>query len=154
MNQSKGGIVISTAEKRKIFVVYGRNLMASDAIFQFLRAIGLTPIEWNQAAALTHKATPYVGEILDAAFSHAQAVVVLLTGDDEVRLRRDFLSGDDHNYERKLMPQARPNVLFEAGMAFGRHADRTDIIKLGELRPFSDISGRHVIEMNNSTMKR
>ena len=62
----------------KVFVVHGRNESIRRGIFAFLRAIGLEPIEWTQAVALTGKATPYVGEILDAALSTAQAIVVVL----------------------------------------------------------------------------
>lgn len=141
-------------DKKKVFVVHGRNEAANDALFQFLRAIGLNPIEWSQAVDLTGKTAPFIGEVLEKAFSNAQAAVVLLTGDDEAKLRDELLKPNDADYEKKLTPQARPNVLFEAGMAFGRHADRTVIIELGTLRPFSDISGRHVIKMNNTTERR
>ena len=48
-------------------------------------------------------------------FSKAQAFLVLLTGDDEVRLIEDLRILTDPPYERKLTPQARPNVLYEAG---------------------------------------
>jgi predicted nucleotide-binding protein with TIR-like domain len=138
----------------KVFVVHGRNENARDSLFQFLRAIGLHPIEWSKAVSLTKKASPFVGEILEAAFSHAQAVVVLLTGDDEVRLRNELFKEHEHEYERTFKLQARPNVLFEAGMAFAVHPDRTVLVELGTVKPFSDIAGRHVIKMNNSTEKR
>jgi len=141
-------------DKKKVFVVHGRNEAANDALFNFLRAIGLNPIEWSQAVNLTGKTAPFIGDILEKAFSNAQAAVVLLTGDDEAKLRNELLKSNDPDYEKKLTPQARPNVLFEAGMAFGRHADRTVIIELGYLRPFSDISGRYVIKMNNSIAMR
>lgn len=141
-------------DKRKVFVVQGRNEAANDAIFQFLRSIDLNPIEWSKAVDLTGKAAPFIGDTLEEAFSNAQAVVVLLTGDDLAKLRDDFLRPNDLDYEKNLSPQARPNVLFEAGMAFGRHADKTIIIELGKLRPFSDIAGRHVIRMNDSPEKR
>jgi len=43
--------------------------------------------------------------------------------------------------------------LIEAGMALGLNADRTIIIELGELRPVSDLLGRHVIRLNDSPGK-
>jgi len=148
------GKVTGMPNPKKVFVVYGRNEPARDSIFNFLRAIGLEPIEWTQALALTGKASPYIGEVLDSAFSIAQAVIVLLTGDDEAKLRDKYIKTSDADYERTLTPQARPNVLFEAGMAFGRYPERTILIELGNLRPFSDIAGRHVLKLNNTSEKR
>ena len=137
-----------------LFVVHGRNRTARDALFTFLRSIGLHPLEWSEAIAATGKSSPYIGEILDAAFSIAQAVIVLMTPDDEARLRDPFRQSDDPPYEAQLTPQARPNVLFEAGMAMGRSPDRTVLVELGLLRPFSDIAGRHTIKLDDSTQRR
>jgi hypothetical protein len=75
--------------------------------------------------------------VLDRAFRQVQAVVVLLTGDDLASLREPFLQEDDGAYERIPTPQARPNVLLEAGMALGRHPQRTIISCLGKVRPLS-----------------
>jgi predicted nucleotide-binding protein len=123
-------------------------------MFAFLRTIGIRPIEWNSAIAMTKKPTPYVGEILDAAFANARAVVVLLTPDDLAQLRQDLLTPNDKPYERTLTGQARPNVLFEAGMAFGTHPDQTVMVQLGNVREFSDTAGRHVVRMSNDYSKR
>ena len=139
---------------RDIFVVHGRNLMARDALFTFLRAIDLHPLEWSEAVQATGKASPYIGEILDAAFSRAHAVIVVLTPDDEARLRKCLQIEGDPPHETELTGQARPNVLFEAGMAMGRDENRTVLVELGTLRPFSDIAGRHVIRVNNSSQRR
>lgn len=138
---------------RKVFVVHGRNLVARDAMFGFLRAIGLEPIEWSTAISATGSASPYIGQALDAAFAMAQAVVVLLTPDDIAYLRAEYANADD-NAERVPTPQARPNVLFEAGMAIGRHPERTVLVELGSLRPFSDVAGRLAVRLDNSSHKR
>jgi predicted nucleotide-binding protein len=103
---------------------------------------------------MTGKGSPYIGEVLDAAFRTAQAVVVLLTPDDEVRLKAELLSAGDPDVERQLTLQARPNVLFEAGMAFGRDAGRTVIVEIGVVKPFSDIGGRHTVRLSNDALKR
>jgi predicted nucleotide-binding protein len=141
-------------DPRIVFVVHGRNIAVRNAMFQFLRAIGLRPREWSQAVEDTGKASPYIGEVLEAAFSRAQAVVVLMTPDDEARLRAPYHSEQDPPYEKDLTPQARPNVLFEAGMAMGRAPDRTVLVEVGNVRPFSDIAGRHVVRLNNSSERR
>lgn len=139
---------------RDVFVVHGRNEKIRSAMFQFLRSINLNPLEWNKAVELTGKSAPYVGEILDAAFSRARAVVVLLTPDDMACLRKSLLLQNDPDYESQPTPQARPNVLFEAGMAMGRKQDSTILVQIGDLRPFSDIGGRHVIRFDGSFAKR
>lgn len=139
---------------RTVFVVHGRDNVARDDMFTFLRALGLHPLEWTEAIELTKKAAPYVGEILDAAFERATAVVVLMTPDDEVQLRPDLLKRGDDATERKLTGQARPNVLFEAGLAFGSHPNQTVLVELGKMRPFSDVGGRHTIRMTGSATSR
>ena len=141
-------------DARNVFVIHGRNDAARNAIFDFLRAIGLNPIEWGEAVRMTGKGSPYIGEILDAAFSNAQAVVVVLTGDDLAHLREEFQSEHDHAYEKIPTPQARPNVLFEAGMAFGRHPERTIMVEIGNMRPFSDVAGRHTLHFRGTAEHR
>ena len=138
----------------RVFVIHGRNDVARNAMFIFLRSIGLDPIEWEKAVGMTGKPTPNIREILDAAFSEAQAVVVLMTPDDEAQLRVPFRNTNDPGFESELTGQARPNVLFEAGMAVCQSPDRTILVELGHLRPFSDIAGLHVIRFDGSTHSR
>lgn len=138
----------------QVFVVHGRDSAAKEAMFAFLRSLGVKPIEWNSAISMSKKASPYIGQILDAGFSNARAVVVLLTPDDLARLRPELLSDADAAFERRETGQARPNVLFEAGRAFSSHPDRTVMVQLGKVRPFSDIAGRHVVQMTDDAAKR
>lgn len=138
----------------KVFVVHGRDMQAREDIFQFLRAIDLHPLEWSEAVKLTGKPSPHIWEILKRAFSEAHAVLVLFTPDDEAYLRKSLRSEHDLTHETQLSGQARPNVLFEAGMAMGRSEDRTVLVELGVLRPFSDIAGRHTIKLDNSSRRR
>jgi hypothetical protein len=50
-------------------------------------------------------------------------------------------------YETRLVGRPRPNVLLEAGMAFGAQPTRTILVELGDLRPVSDLTGRNVIRL-------
>ncbi len=134
-------------DPRQVFVVHGRNATARDALFDFLRSIGLQPIEWSQAVKLTGEGSPYIGQVLNAAFGAAQAIVVLMTPDEITYLRTEYANGAD-DPDTQPAAQARPNVLFEAGMALGRSPDRTILVELGAVRPFSDVAGRHALRLD------
>ncbi|MEO3972400.1 nucleotide-binding protein [Streptomyces sp. CAU 1734] len=146
------GVAEGDVDPRKVFVIHGRNRRARKALFEFLRALGLDPIEWSEAVQMTGKGSPYVGEVLDTVFASAQAVVVLQTPDDVAYLHESLAPPGDPECSPQMQP--RPNVLFEAGMAMGRHPDRTIIVELGQVKVFSDIHGRHVVRLNNSPKKR
>ena len=64
-----------TKKPETVFVVHGRNEKLRLAMFDFLRAIGLKPLEWDQAVSLTGDGSPYIGEVLDTAFVNTQAVI-------------------------------------------------------------------------------
>lgn len=141
-------------DPRNVFVVHGRNERLRAGLFSFLQSIGLEPIEWSEAVRSTGKASPYIGDVLESAFQRAQAVVVLLTPDDEVRLSDSLWKEDESLHEKMVQMQARPNVLFEAGMAFGTHADRTLLIQVGKVKAFSDVAGRHIVFLDDSRGQR
>src|ERR1035437_5070698 len=88
-------------DARNVFVVYGRNDELRRSMFDFLRAIGLNPLEWSVAVEMTNSGAPYVGEVLDAAFSQARAVVVLLTPDEIAYLQPTYGShrSEEHTSE-------------------------------------------------------
>ena len=83
-----------------------------------LSSLDLHPLDWNEL--LVGVSMPDTLDIIEKGFSKAQAFVVLMTPDDEARLREHLLADDDPVDEKELTPQVRPNVLFEAGMAVGR----------------------------------
>lgn len=138
---------------RNVMVVYGRNQGIRDSMFSFLRALKLNPIEWIEAVAATGNPSPYVGEILDAAFKMAQAVVVVLTPDEHVQLQRELCSSDEE-FSNEEGFQPRPNVLLEAGMALARAERRTLLVQVGDVRIPSDIHGRHLAKLDDSVEKR
>lgn len=142
-----------TQDRRSVFVVHGRNDALRRAMFDFLRSINLAPIEWTRAIELTGEGSPYIGQALDVAFDRAAAIVVLMTPDEVAYLQPRYGHGDD-DPEIQPSEQARPNVLFEAGMALGRDARRTVLVEIGSVRPFSDIAGRHAVRLSNALDSR
>lgn len=135
-----------TPDPRKVFVVHGRNMGAKRAMFRFLESLGLIPIEWGMAVEFAGMGSPYTGKAVAAGIDGAQAVVVVLTGDDLVQLKT---SGAKESSLKHLQP--RPNVLFEAGMAFSKRRKHTILVQLGDIRPCHDIEGRSIIKLTNKS---
>jgi predicted nucleotide-binding protein len=152
--RARKAVRIVKAKDNSVFVVHGRNDKLRRSLFDFLRALGLKPLEWEKVVLMTKRTNPYIGEILDSTMARVQAVVVLFSPDDEARLRPEFLTRSDGSGEKQLRGQPRPNVLFEAGLALGRHPDKTILVEVGKLRKFSDIAGRHVVKLSNDYSKR
>jgi predicted nucleotide-binding protein len=142
------------SDPKRIWVVHGRNIAARDAMLAFLLALGLSPIEWDEAVAWADDGAPNIGEVLDRGFAAAHAIVVLLTGDEMAYLRPQFASAEDIEMETIPSPQARPNVLFEAGMAFARYPGRTVLVTLGVTRQFSDVAGKLAVKLTDSVSDR
>jgi predicted nucleotide-binding protein len=144
----------ATSEFAKtVFVIVGRDKRARRVVFEFLRAIHLHPIEWNEALAVTGQGSPYLGDVLDRVLATGAAVIVLQTPDDEVRLKPEH-ADDEDDAERRVYGQARPNVIFEAGMAFAKRPDTTVIVEFGKVRPFSDIAGRYIVKLDNTPKQK
>jgi predicted nucleotide-binding protein len=150
----KGKPQDSKKKANAVFLVHGRNHKARNAVSDFLRSLDVQPIEWGQALALTKKGSPYIGEIIETGFAHAKAVVVLLTPDDEARLKKEFVRPTDPAFEKVLTGQPRQIVLFEAGMALGKYPDTTILVHVGKVREMSDVSGLHILNLTGSATSR
>ena len=136
---------------RNVVVVHGRDLKLRDSMFHLLRSVGLAPVEWNEAVRRTGRAAPYTGEVVDALFQNAQAIVVIMSPDEHVDLRNDLQS--DHSADNGGW-QPRPNVFIEAGMALARDEAHTVLVEIGSLRPASDLLGRNAVRFDGSSTCR
>ncbi|WP_218011149.1 TIR domain-containing protein [Herbidospora mongoliensis] len=137
-------------DRRRVFVVHGRDGVVRDRMFDFLRALDLKPMEWESCVMTTDNVTPFLGEVPPSALAEAQAVVVLLTPDDVVHLHPRLHVKREVAYEMEETCQPRPNVLIELGMALAVSPRRTILVEMGDLRPISDIGGRNVIHLDGS----
>ncbi len=108
------GTAAGDERRRRVFVVHGRDGQALAAVSAFLRFIDLQPVEWERAREATGTASPFVADVLRAGMAMSQAVIVLITPDDVVRLHPRLRSATDTDAEAGLAMQARPNVLLEA----------------------------------------
>ena len=135
-----------------VFTIHGRQLIRE--FHHFLRAIGLKPLEWSQARAKLGKPNPYTWEVVDWALQNAGAIVALMTPDDEARLKKEMWGQSENSMEKEMMGQPRQNVLFEAGVAYGRNPDRTVLLRVGSHRPMSDLAGHHILQLSNDPESR
>jgi predicted nucleotide-binding protein len=147
---------IAKTKENTVFVVHGRDSKLRDAMYEFLGALGLKPQEWGHAIrSVTRRGgNPYVNDAVNRIMEEAEAIVVLLTPDDEVRLKDQFCSTDERKTEGQLQDQARPNVIFETGIAIGAYHKKTVIVSVGKVKPFTDIGGMHILNMNGSDAAR
>jgi predicted nucleotide-binding protein len=136
--------------RRNVFVVHGRDEAARRALFAFLRALGLRPLEWEKLVGETGKDTPFLSEAVRKGLAAARAVVVLMTPEDVVRLHPELHEPGEASAETGASLQARPNVLLELGMALITHPDRTLILVIGNHRPTSDLGGLNYIRISDT----
>jgi predicted nucleotide-binding protein len=143
--------LLAPEAKRNVFVVYGRDERLRTDLFSLLRAFGLNPIEFEEMAQFTGSTSPHLWEILQAGFKHSQACVVLLSPDELVELRPGLRKPTE---PRLVELQPRQNVLIEAGMALALHPTRTILVRVGNVRPISDLDGKHYVSLDGSADSR
>lgn len=141
----------SQSRARSVVVVHGRDTKLRNSMFDLLRSVGLAPIEWAEAVRKTGRGTPYTGEVVDALFSNAQAVIVVLSPDDFVTIRSD-LQHQDSTEDSGFQP--RPNVFIETGMALAKDETHTVLVQIGQIRQASDLFGRNVVLFDGSPTRR
>ena len=147
----RGETDVDDVDPRKVFVVHGQDEANRNAMFDFLRALDLHPMEWETMIHEAGSGSPYIGDVLRTGFARAQAIVVLFTPDEEARLSK-HLRTKAREAETYFRP--RPNVIFEAGMALAIDDSRTVLVQIGELDVISDIAGRHIVKFDGSEDKR
>lgn len=132
-------------DQKAVMVIYGHDEEANVALFDWLRAVGLIPQEWTELVRKAGTISPYMSQVLDQAFTTVQAVIAFFTPDE-------YVTGVTTPPSRPpaWRLQARPNVLFEAGMAFATHPDRTVLVLLGSQELPSDISGRNFVQLDGT----
>lgn len=138
---------MATPDKSKVFIIHGRNLKAAQEMGNFIRSLGLSPINFKDLRA-SMGGTPTVAEIVERGMAEAQGVIALFTADEFAGLRPDLRQKHDSGDDTARW-QSRPNVIFEAGMAFGRDRNRVVFVLLGNPKLFTDVAGVHVLRPTN-----
>lgn len=147
---------LQKTKENTVFVVHGRDTKLRDAMYELSGALGLKAQEWGHAirAAPGRGGNPYVNDAVTKIMEQAQAIVVMLSPDDEVKLKSQFVARHERSTEGKLRGQSRPNVIFETGIAIGTHHKKTVIVQAGDVKPFTDIGGIHILRLSGSDSSR
>jgi predicted nucleotide-binding protein len=134
-------------DARKVFIIHGRNTRARDEMETFLQALGLDALRFGNVRA-SLGGTPTIAQVVERGMDQAQGVVAVFTADEYAAVRPEYREPRDKPEDQRRW-QARPNVIFEAGMAFGRDRRRVVFVLLGDPSLCSDLAGIHVLMPTN-----
>jgi predicted nucleotide-binding protein len=143
-----------TVNRRRVFVIHGRNTKAKDAVCAFLSSLDLNVIGWEEAVHATGNSSPDTFDVVKKGLDLAHTVVVILTPDDIAQLNPNLKSPNENPAELEPTGQARQNVILEAGMALAMKRERTILLRLGNLREISDVKGINYISISNDKTSR
>jgi hypothetical protein len=73
-------------DNRSVFVVHGRNEALRRSLFEFLRSINLSPMEWTTPVELAGDGSPYIGQV------GSERPLSDIAGRHTVRLTNDIAS--------------------------------------------------------------
>jgi predicted nucleotide-binding protein len=147
------------AARRTIFVVVGRHKRLVRSLFELLRSVQLVPLEWEVVMSSAIRSgrgggNPNVFDIVEHGFHIAHGTIVLFSPDDVAYLLPEHRNDRDEDFESRLTPQPRPNVLLEAGYALRHDRAHTLIVSVGILRPVSDLGGMHLLRLDETAGSR
>lgn len=111
-----------------MFVVHGRTMAIRSNMVNLLRTWKSQPMEWEEIVTLTSRTAPSTLDTVQTGVQHCNAVLILLTPIDLAQLSPYFKPNSSEFDESSWSYQPRPNMLFEAGMAFALRQDRTILI--------------------------
>jgi predicted nucleotide-binding protein len=143
----------SMPDPKRVFVIYGQNTDAYKHMLKFLRALKLNPISFSDLATECGS-SPTIYDVVCHGMEEAAVVVAMFTPDECAWLRPAHNGGRRSGGDSPRW-QARPNVIFEAGMAMARCREGTILVLLGgDVKLFSDLAGVLYVELNNSPRQR
>ncbi|MBV8546604.1 MAG: nucleotide-binding protein [Acidobacteria bacterium] len=119
----------SPSSSPKVFIVHGHDSAILAQVENVLHRIGAIPVYYDRAPRSGSKT---IVEFLEDIVRTADAIVVLMTPDDEGRERRRAMP---------LQPRARENVLIEAGYGVLAMREHSILVAIGGVNIPSDLAG-------------
>jgi predicted nucleotide-binding protein len=141
----------SDSNPSNVFICHGRNQQAVEELSRFLRYIGLQPTTFRDVAARMPNRSAV--EIVRRGMAEARAVLVLFTPDEKAQLDPKLHQRGEPSVEQSRC-QARPNVVFEAGVALAIDPEKTQLITMGAVELCSDLQGPQVVRLSNDKISR
>ena len=118
--------------KTRVFIIHGHDRAPLSELQLLVHRIGAEPVTFDD---LPKPGSPTVIELLEEHIPSFDAIIALLTPDDEGRERGGTT----------LELRARQNVLIEAGYGLISHRQKSLIIALGGVSIPTDIEGVHTV---------
>lgn len=136
---------------QKIFVIYGRDQAAHEELVRFISSLGLEELSFDSIGNSLGP-NPFIADIVVEGVSRADAVIALFTPDEQAALYSP--NGTLVHEAQAARWQSRPNVIFEAGLAYGLNKSKTVLVTLGtDVSLFSDVSGIHFVKLDDAQGK-
>ncbi len=129
-----GELALPPTGKPSVFIVHGRDPGSRSELENVLFRIGAEP--WT-FGSLPKEGSVTVIEVLEKYVPTADAIVTLMTPDDEARKR---------GTNDPLEPRGRENVMIEAGFAMISRRTRSLLVALGGVHIPTDFEGIHRIQ--------
>ena len=132
-----------------VFLIHGRNLGCMNDLRELLEMSGLEVHTFEDVESKLKDGAPFIGKVVEEGVANSDAVVALFTPDELASLHPQFRQEHDKQ-SNEVRYQARPNVIFEAGLAFGLKAGRSLLVTIGsDTDLFSDVRGRLIRRLDN-----
>jgi hypothetical protein len=136
------------------FIIHGQDAEPRNELARFLRSLGVNVLSFHQAASSRSSVRMILKTVL-SGIKQADVVIVLFTPDEQAVFHNPR-SGTYHGRPGDSKWEgweARPNVIFEAGIAIGVAGKKTIIARLGPVRDFSDLGGIDYVDLDRDDAK-
>jgi len=119
-------------DPRIVMVIQGRDPARVDALYEFLRSLQLTPLEWSQLMTDHLRSGGHASaanlDLVRHGFERALGAIALFTPDDMAGMRAELGDARERDEATSVRGQARQNVLLETGYALCYAPARTILV--------------------------
>ncbi len=137
----------SVPNKKQVFIIHGRDMNTVRDLQNFIRSLGFSIMTFQDLA--NRSANNFVANVVIDGIKTASAVIALFTPDELAAYYEGRTLSREQSGRRW---QARPNVIFEAGVAYGVAKRKTILLTAGaDVELFSDLSGVHFIRLDSGS---